>query len=551
MSSDIMRPDGHKEILLITKGVITMVHRLKRCWKRLLVTGLIIALCSTNSLMSSVYAADSSTLQYQVKGEVKELAYADTPVGQHGALSVEKVSTYTAPTIVDEAGQPVQLRAVSTHGVQWFPQYVNEEAFQSLRDEWGMNAVRLALYPREGGYLHGNQELMDRKLQEGVQAATELGMYVIIDWHVLSYNPNDDKEAAKTFFQKYATLYKDYKNIIFEICNEPTGTPWYNGGNRDLYTYCKEVSKVIRDCGNNSIIICGTNDWSQRVDEVATKPLKDDGFENIMYSIHFYAATHYDNIKNNYKKAIESGTPVFATEFSCCDASGNGGYDFANADDWMKLFARDNVSYACWSLCNKAESASLIASSSNKLGRWTSQDLTRNGIWLINTSRAFAEGDIGQSGVVQEPVMPEVSIPVPEPEVQPQPEEQPQPEIQPRPEQPSAPQAPSTGGSTVSGSAGADIQVMGEWNSGLVANGIVTNLGETELAGWTVSFTFDGEIIDLWCAKLVSHVGNQYVITAETYNEKLWPKGQAHWGFVASKPFEQAVSIQNVQVSMQ
>lgn len=531
-----------------------MIHMLKKQWKRILVTGLIVALCSTYTWTNDVYAADSSTLQYQVTGELKELSYAETPVGQHGALSVQKVGSYTAPTIVDEMGQPVQLRAASTHGVQWFPQYVNAEGLQSLRDEWGLNTIRLALYPREGGYLHGSQQAMDQKLQEGVQAATKLGMYVIIDWHVLSYNPNDDKEAAKEFFKKYATLYKDYKNVIFEICNEPTGTPWYNGSDRDLYTYCKEVSQVIRDCGNNSIIICGTNDWSQRVDEVATKPLKDDGFTNIMYSIHFYAATHYDNIKNNYKRAIESGTPVFATEFSCCDASGNGGYDFANADDWMRLFAKDNVSYACWSLCNKAESASLIASSSNKLGRWTAQDLTQNGIWLINTSRAFAGDDILQDGVVQEPVMPEIPE-IPEQELPEQPEQQ-QPEVQ-QPEQPQQPQqpqqpaTPSTGGSSVSGSGSVDIQVMGEWNSGLVANGIVTNMGTSELAGWTVSFTFDGDIVDLWCAKMVSHEGNQYVITAETYNEKLWPQGQAHWGFVASKPFEQSVPIQNIQVSVQ
>ena len=75
-------------------------------------------------------------------------------------------------------------------------------------------------------------------------------------------------------------------------------------------------------------------------------------------------------------------------------------------------------------------------------------------------------------------------------------------------------------------------------------------MSATELADWTVSFVFDGEIIDLWCAKLVSHIGNQYVVTAETYNQKLWPQGQAYWGFVASKPFEQSVSIQNVQVSV-
>lgn len=228
----------------------------------------------------------ASGLKYMVTGSVKNLKFSETPVGKHGALSVEKVDTYEAPTIVDEYGNAVQLRTASTHGVHWFPAYVNKEGFQSLRDEWGMNAVRLAIYPREGGYLQGSQSLMDSKIQEGVKAAKELGMYIIIDWHVLNYNPNEDIDAAKTFFKKYATMYKGYNNVIFEICNEPTGTTWYNGSGNDLYTYCKEVCKTIRDCGN----------------------------------------------------------------------------DFENADDWMKLFKKNNISYACWSLCNKVESASYLDS---------------------------------------------------------------------------------------------------------------------------------------------------------------------------------------------
>lgn len=326
-----------------------------------------------------------------ITGSVENSKDGDTPVGKHGVLSVKQVDAYKAPTIVDEQENAVQLRAASTHGVHWFPEYVNKDSFQSLRDEWGLNTVRLAIYPREGGYLQGNQTLLDDKISEGVEAAKELGMYAIIDWHVLAYNPNEDIEAAKTFFEKYAKQYKDYNNVIFEICNEPTGIPWYNESGNDIYTYCKEVSKVIRDCGNNSIIICGTNDWSQRVDEVVAKPLKDDGFENIMYSIHFYAGTHYDNIKNNVRSAISSGTPVFASEFGCCDASGNGGYDFINADDWMTILKENNISYACWSLCNKAESASYINSSCTKTSGWTTSDLTETGVWLFNTSRALAE----------------------------------------------------------------------------------------------------------------------------------------------------------------
>ena len=514
-------------------------------------------LLSTPTVAVGTTDEAATGLKYSVTGTVKNIAYADTPVGQHGALAVKKVAAYTAPTIVDEAGKAVQLRTVSTHGVQWFPAYVNKAAFQSLRDEWGINAVRLALYPREGGYLQGNQSLMDSKIEEGVQAAKELGMYVIIDWHVLSYNPNEDIDAAKTFFKKYATKYKDYEHVIFEICNEPTGTPWYNGSGNDLYTYCKSVSQVIRDCGNDSIIICGTNDWSQRVDEVATKPLKDDGFENIMYSIHFYAATHYDNIKNNFKTAIASGTPVFASEFSACDASGNGGYDFDNADDWMQLFKENNVSYACWSLCNKAESASLLSSSCSKTSGWTASDLTENGVWLINTSRALAneqpiasekqeEVQESTSEVETEEVQGSISE-VETEEVQESTEGEERTESEESKESADVEETETTQKPSQNGCTG-NAQIMGEWNNGCIVNGYVSNNGVAIVDGWTMSFDFNGEITNIWCAKIVSHVGNHYVIEAESYNKQLQSYGMATFGFCASKEENQQVTIENISV---
>ena len=333
-------------------------------------------------------------LKYSVKGATKNLSASETPVGKHGALSVKKVSAYTAPTIVDKNGNAVMLRGVSTHGAQWFPQYINKDAFQSLRDEWGINTVRLAIYPREGGYI-GNEGTLDKKIEEGVEAAKSLGMYVIIDWHVLSYNPNETKSEAETFFKKYATKYKDYNNVIFEICNEPTGTNWYDGSGNDIYSYGTKITSIIRNCGSNAIILCGTNTWSQDVDDVAKKPLSD---SNVMYNLHFYASTHYDNIKDKMKRAIASGTPVFVSEFGLSEASGNGSLDASNATDWMNLMKANNISYACWSLCNKGETASLLTTSCSKTSKWTGTDLTEAGIWLVNASRGLEEVENAGSG---------------------------------------------------------------------------------------------------------------------------------------------------------
>ena len=336
-------------------------------------------------------------LNYELTGR-KDVAYADTPVGRHGKLSVQKVDDYAAPIMVDQNGVPTQLRGASTHGMHWFPQYVNQNAFQTLRDDWGINMVRLVCYPRDGGsvgYLTGGdstKQQLDTLIQNGVDYATKLGMYALVDWHVHAYNPNEYLKEAKIFFTKYATMYKDHDNVLYEICNEPTGTNWYSGNGKDLYTYCSEVIKTIRAIDPDAIIICGTNTWSQDVDQVAAKPMKALGYENIMYTFHFYSATHKENLMEKVRLATKDGTPIFVTEFGICSADGNGSYDAENADRWIALLDELNISFACWSYSNCNEKSAYFKSScSNVGGDWTADDLTTTGKWLINTCRAHEE----------------------------------------------------------------------------------------------------------------------------------------------------------------
>ena len=336
-------------------------------------------------------------LNYELTGR-KDVAYADTPVGRHGKLSVQKVDDYAAPIMVDQNGVPTQLRGASTHGMHWFPQYVNQNAFQTLRDDWGINMVRLVCYPRDGGsvgYLTGGdstKQQLDTLIQNGVDYATKLGMYALVDWHVHAYNPNEYLKEAKIFFTKYATMYKDHDNVLYEICNEPTGTNWYSGNGKDLYTYCSEVIKTIRAIDPDAIIICGTNTWSQDVDQVAAKPMKALGYENIMYTFHLYSATHKENLMEKVRLATKDGTPIFVTEFGICSADGNGSYDAENADRWIALLDELNISFACWSYSNCNEKSAYFKSScSNVGGDWTADDLTTTGKWLINTCRAHEE----------------------------------------------------------------------------------------------------------------------------------------------------------------
>ena len=350
--------------------------------------------------------SNGDELNYELTGR-KDVAYADTPVGRHGKLSVQKVDSYAAPIMVDQNGVPTQLRGASTHGMHWFPQYVNQNAFQTLRDDWGINMVRLVCYPRDAGsvgYLTGGdstKQQLDTLIQNGVDYATKLGMYALVDWHVHAYNPNEYLKEAKIFFTKYATMYKDHDNVLYEICNEPTGTNWYSGNGKDLYTYCSEVIKTIRAIDPDAIIICGTNTWSQDVDQVAAKPMKALGYENIMYTCHFYSATHGENLMKKVRLATKDGTPIFVTEFGICSADGNGSYDPESADRWIALLDELNISFACWSYSNCNEKSAYFKSScSNAGGDWTADDLTTTGKWLINTCRAHEEKENASYPVV-------------------------------------------------------------------------------------------------------------------------------------------------------
>lgn len=294
---------------------------------------------------------------------------ASVPVGNIKPLHVE--GTYLA----DPEGNAVQLRGVSTHGLAWFPDYVNEDAFRTLRDDWGANVVRLAMYTAEyGGYCNGgDKEELKALINKGVQAADKLGMYVIIDWHILQDgNPTTHQAEAVEFFAEMSAKYAQYDNVLYELCNEPQNSPWATV----IKPYAQAVLPAIRQNDPDAIVIVGTNTWSQDVEEVIGDRLDD---PNVVYTFHFYAATHKDAYRQKVTRALDAGVPVFVSECGLCDASGGGGVDQASAKAWFDLLNSRGVSFVAWSLCNKNETAALIRSECSKLSGWAEDDLTESG----------------------------------------------------------------------------------------------------------------------------------------------------------------------------
>lgn len=429
--------------------------------------------------------------------------------GYYGALQV------IGTQLCDGNGNAVQLRGISTHGLAWFPDYVNAELFRELHDEWKANVVRLAMYTAEyGGYCSGgDQKKLKQLISDGVQYATDNDMYVIIDWHILSDgDPNTYKDEAKAFFEEMSETYSGYDNVLYEICNEPNGgTGWSS-----IKSYAEEIIPVIRENDEDAVILVGTPNWSQYVDQAAADPIT--AYSNIMYTLHFYAATHTDGLRSTMAAAIDAGLPVFVSEYGICDASGNGAIDEKQANAWVELMDRYGVSYVAWNLSNKSETSAVFKNSCSKRSGFTQEDLSSSGRWLYDMltgkgagrtsgdSRRQTGSENAQSG--QSENRSESSNQGNDTNVGSQ--ESAEQNVQSRDD----------------GTLQAELQLANSWESEgktfYQYSLTISNQSQDAIDGWRAVIAFSGEfsLSDAWCGTYSAN-GNQLEITPADYNARL------------------------------
>ncbi|MCR5624633.1 MAG: cellulase family glycosylhydrolase [Lachnospiraceae bacterium] len=312
-----------------------------------------------------------------LSSKLKNMAYSKTPYGQHGSLKV------WGNKVVDRNGMAFQLKGVSSYGINWEAgsNYVSDAVVHELRDKWGANCFRIAMYTEnENGYCAtdvASQKRMLKTIDKGVKAAKKYGMYVIIDWHTLSDgSPLKHVNDALGFFNTVSRKYAKYGNVIYEICNEPNNdSSW-----AQVKKYANRVIPVIRNNNKDALVICGTPEWCQDVDIVARSPLK---YGNVVYSVHFFAATHGNYHRNKVKVAYKKKLPMICSQCSACESSGNGKLDKDSANKWMKLLNKCGIGYCVWSLSNGADTPSLLNSSCTKITDFEASDLSSMGLWTV------------------------------------------------------------------------------------------------------------------------------------------------------------------------
>jgi endoglucanase len=285
-----------------------------------------------------------------VRGPVPVAATQAALPAKYGKLHV------TGTQLCDSNGTPVQLRGMSTMGLQWTGEIVNDAAFAALAKDWKADVVRLAMYVGEGGYAAHPE--IKQLVWKGVDLAIKYGMYAIIDWHVLTPgNPTDPVySGAQAFFDEASKKYAKVPNVLYEIMNEPNGQLSWAA---DMKPYAEKTVATIRANDADNVILIGSGTWSQDVDMAAADPVQG---KNLMYTFHFYPGSHGEALRAKVQAALDSGAAVFCSEWGTTDHTGSGKLYLPEAETWLVFLDRHQISWTNWSLCDKSETSAALLS---------------------------------------------------------------------------------------------------------------------------------------------------------------------------------------------
>jgi endoglucanase len=207
-------------------------------------------------------------------------------------------------------------------------------------------------------------------------------VYVIIDWHAHDLH----QAEAVAFFTEMAKRYGQNPHVIYEIFNEPEKDETWP----QVKEYAKAVIGAIRRHDPDNLVIVGSPEWDQRIDTVAADPLE--GQTNVLYSVHFYAGTHGQWLRDRVQSALAAGIPVFVSESSGAEASGKGPNDYPEWEAWIDFMEKNRISWLNYSVSDKAgETISVLQPGASASGGWGDAELTESGQYVRKLLRSYCE----------------------------------------------------------------------------------------------------------------------------------------------------------------
>ncbi|NMH27407.1 glycoside hydrolase family 5 protein [Flavobacterium silvaticum] len=296
-------------------------------------------------------------------------------VTKHGKLHVEGTQ------LTDSKNSPVVLRGVSFGWHSFWPRFYNEQTVKWLADDFKATVVRAAISAEVGDRNYKDDpHFATQKAKAVIDGAIKADIYVIVDWH--SHNIN--LENATLFFDEISKQYAGKPNIIYEVFNEPDEESW-----PQVKAYAEKIIKTIRKNDPDNVILVGCPHWDQDINLPAADPIL--GQKNLMYTMHFYAATHEKWLRDRTDEAIAKGLPVFISESAGMEATGDGPLNKKAWQEYIDWMEQKKLSWVTWSVSDKLETCSMLNTSASSTGNWKDEDLKESGKMVRTYLRSFAK----------------------------------------------------------------------------------------------------------------------------------------------------------------
>lgn len=189
---------------------------------------------------------------------------------------------------------------------------------------WGANVIRIPVHPVS---LHqrGIEQYLEL-LDQAVNWCTELGMYIIVDWHsignlhmeILSQDMhNTTKKETFNFWRTIAEHYKDISTVAFyELFNEPTtmGGRYGTCSWLEWKTLMEQLIDVIYAHNKNAIPLVAGFNWAYDLTPVRTDPINR---PSVAYVTHAYPGKRKKPWEPKWEEDfgfVADKYPVIATE---------------------------------------------------------------------------------------------------------------------------------------------------------------------------------------------------------------------------------------------
>ena len=311
---------------------------------------------------------------------IDKVTAAGTPVGINGQLHV------CGTKLCNQYNKPIQLRGMSTHGIQWYANCIKTASLDALATDWNADILRISMYVQEGGYETNPRKFTD--LVHGyIEEASKRGMYPLVDWHQLDPgDPNANLAMAKTFFTEIADRHKNKTNIIYDIANEPNNVSWAG-----IKSYAEQMIPVIRAKDSDGVVFVGTHGWAslgisdgRTETDIINNPIN---ATNLMYTFHFYAASHHDEYFNALSRAADK-IPLFVTEFGTQTYTGDGGNDFTYSQKYLDFLASKKIGWTNWNFSDDFRSGAVFKDGTCAGNSFTGTSVLKPaGVWIRDRIR--------------------------------------------------------------------------------------------------------------------------------------------------------------------